>query len=68
MCSHFPVVPAVKVLLQLKEAWGIWASNSNATTVCAAWDGVTCSPKGLVVALLISLLIAALHYPRCPLP
>ncbi|CAI5505047.1 unnamed protein product, partial [Closterium sp. Naga37s-1] len=42
---------AVKALVQLKEAWGMWAGNSNATTACSAWTGVTCSPKGLVVAL-----------------
>ncbi|CAI6011421.1 unnamed protein product [Closterium sp. NIES-65] len=38
-------------LLQLQQAWGAWAGNSNASTVCSAWAGVTCSPKGLVVAL-----------------
>ncbi|CAI5962578.1 unnamed protein product [Closterium sp. NIES-65] len=46
----FPV-PAVKVLLQLNAAWGVWPNNSNATTACSAWDGLTCRPKGLVVAL-----------------
>ncbi|CAI5503748.1 unnamed protein product, partial [Closterium sp. Naga37s-1] len=40
-----------KALLQLKEAWGIWENNSNATTACSAWTGVTCTPEGLVVAL-----------------
>ncbi|CAI6001515.1 unnamed protein product [Closterium sp. NIES-65] len=42
---------SVKVLLQLNAAWGMWAGNSNATTTCSAWAGVTCSPKGLVVSL-----------------
>ncbi|CAI5534949.1 unnamed protein product [Closterium sp. Naga37s-1] len=41
----------LKALVQLKEAWGMWAGNSNATTACSAWTGVTCSPKGLVTAL-----------------
>ncbi|CAI5503860.1 unnamed protein product, partial [Closterium sp. Naga37s-1] len=41
-----------KVLVQLKQAWGIWAGNSNATTACYAWTGVTCSPQGLVVSLI----------------
>ncbi|CAI5458259.1 unnamed protein product [Closterium sp. Yama58-4] len=54
MCSHFPAGCAsseVSVLLQLKAAWGTWAGNSNATTACSAWTGITCSPRGLVVAL-----------------
>ncbi|CAI5990180.1 unnamed protein product [Closterium sp. NIES-65] len=38
-------------LLQLQEAWGAWAGNSNATTACSAWAGVTCSPNGAVVAV-----------------
>ncbi|CAI6002701.1 unnamed protein product [Closterium sp. NIES-65] len=46
-----PPVPAVKALVQLKEAWGMWAGNSNATTACSAWTGITCSPNGLVTAL-----------------
>ncbi|CAI5936197.1 unnamed protein product [Closterium sp. NIES-64] len=41
----------LKVLLQLNAAWGVWPNNSNATTACSAWDGLTCRPKGLVVAL-----------------
>ncbi|CAI5480184.1 unnamed protein product [Closterium sp. Yama58-4] len=42
---------AVRALVQLQEAWGAWAGNSNATTACSAWAGVTCSPNGLVLAL-----------------
>ncbi|GJP42382.1 hypothetical protein CLOM_g1951 [Closterium sp. NIES-68] len=41
----------LSALVQLNEAWGTWAGNSNAATACAAWAGVTCSPKGLVLAL-----------------
>ncbi|CAI5502211.1 unnamed protein product, partial [Closterium sp. Naga37s-1] len=42
----------LRVLVQLQEAWGgAWAGNSNATTACSAWAGVTCSPDGLVLAL-----------------
>ncbi|CAI5462040.1 unnamed protein product [Closterium sp. Yama58-4] len=41
----------LKALVQLKEAWGMWAGNSNATTACSAWTGVTCSPNGLVTGL-----------------
>ncbi|CAI5947185.1 unnamed protein product [Closterium sp. NIES-64] len=54
---HRPVPPispvrAVRALLQLQEAWvGTWAGNSNATTACSAWAGVTCSPNGAVLAL-----------------
>ncbi|CAI5534933.1 unnamed protein product [Closterium sp. Naga37s-1] len=45
----------LKALVQLQEAWGMWAGNSNATTACSAWTGVTCSPNGLVTALCVSL-------------
>ncbi|CAI5965482.1 unnamed protein product [Closterium sp. NIES-65] len=41
----------VRALVQLQEAWRAWAGNSNATTACSAWAGVTCSPNGAVVAL-----------------
>ncbi|CAI7881690.1 unnamed protein product [Closterium sp. NIES-54] len=41
----------LRALVQLQEAWGAWAGNSNATTACSAWAGVTCSPNGLVLTL-----------------
>ncbi|CAI6002940.1 unnamed protein product [Closterium sp. NIES-65] len=41
----------LRALVQLQEAWRAWAGNSNATTACSAWAGVTCSPNGAVVAL-----------------
>ncbi|CAI5502189.1 unnamed protein product, partial [Closterium sp. Naga37s-1] len=44
---HLGGVRAVRALVQLQEAWGgAWAGNSNATTACSAWAGVTCSPNG----------------------
>ncbi|CAI5979258.1 unnamed protein product [Closterium sp. NIES-64] len=49
---HLGSVREVHALLQLQEAWvGTWAGNSNATTACSAWAGVTCSPNGAVLAL-----------------
>ncbi|CAI5502231.1 unnamed protein product [Closterium sp. Naga37s-1] len=45
------VEPHLAALLQLQQAWGAWAGNSNASTACSAWAGITCNPKGLVVAL-----------------
>ncbi|CAI6012423.1 unnamed protein product [Closterium sp. NIES-65] len=36
---------------ECKAAWGAWEGNSNGTTACSAWPGVTCSPNGLVIAL-----------------
>ncbi|GJP55207.1 hypothetical protein CLOM_g14181 [Closterium sp. NIES-68] len=41
----------LSALVQLNKAWGAWGKNGNASTACAAWKGVTCSPKGLVVGL-----------------
>ncbi|GJP55208.1 hypothetical protein CLOM_g14182 [Closterium sp. NIES-68] len=41
----------LSALVQLNKAWGAWGTNGNASTACAAWMGVTCSPKGLVVGL-----------------
>ncbi|CAI5535191.1 unnamed protein product, partial [Closterium sp. Naga37s-1] len=38
-------------VVQVQQAWGAWAGNSNDTTACSAWPGVTCSPNGLIVAL-----------------
>ncbi|CAI5991721.1 unnamed protein product, partial [Closterium sp. NIES-65] len=58
-----------KVLLQLKEAWGgVWANNSNATTACSEWTGVTCSPKGLVVSLDSSLVRPDRNFPSPSIP
>ncbi|CAI7878005.1 unnamed protein product, partial [Closterium sp. NIES-53] len=54
-----------KALLQLNAAWGVWAGNSNATTACSAWEGVTCSPNGLVVSLNSQLIQA---YPNSSPP
>ncbi|CAI5990165.1 unnamed protein product [Closterium sp. NIES-65] len=49
---HLGGVRAVRALLQLQEALvGAWVGNSNATTACSAWAGVTCSPNGAVLAL-----------------
>ncbi|CAI5509870.1 unnamed protein product [Closterium sp. Naga37s-1] len=42
---------AVSVLVELNEAWGAWPKNNNATIACAAWPGVSCSPRGFVVAI-----------------
>ncbi|GJP30110.1 hypothetical protein CLOM_g22344, partial [Closterium sp. NIES-68] len=41
----------LSALVQLNKAWRAWGKNGNASTACAAWKGVTCSPKGLVVGL-----------------
>ncbi|CAI5463038.1 unnamed protein product, partial [Closterium sp. Yama58-4] len=41
----------LSAVVQVQQAWGAWAGNSNATTACSAWPGVTCSPDGLIVAL-----------------
>ncbi|CAI7766811.1 unnamed protein product, partial [Closterium sp. NIES-53] len=39
------------VLVELNKAWGAWPKNTNATTACTAWLGVSCSPRGFVVAI-----------------
>ncbi|CAI5498279.1 unnamed protein product [Closterium sp. Naga37s-1] len=42
----------VSALVQLNEAWGgTWPGNTNATTACRQWAGVTCNPAGYVTAL-----------------
>ncbi|GJP62717.1 hypothetical protein CLOP_g19746 [Closterium sp. NIES-67] len=42
----------VSALVQLNAAWGgTWPGNSNATTACRQWAGVTCNAAGYVTAL-----------------
>ncbi|CAI5498494.1 unnamed protein product, partial [Closterium sp. Naga37s-1] len=50
-CSAARCTCAVSAVVQVQQAWGAWAGNSNGSTACSAWPGVTCSPNGLIVAL-----------------
>ncbi|CAI7923499.1 unnamed protein product, partial [Closterium sp. NIES-54] len=50
-CMHVCLLVCMS-LVQLNEAWGgTWPGNTNATTACRQWAGVTCNPTGYVTAL-----------------